>query len=76
MNYIYSEDGLDIKVIYPTGQTKFVPKHIAENPKRRKSLGFEIMEAPMKAEPFFIDEQNENTTAEATPARRGRKPKL
>ena len=31
MNYIYSEDGLDVKVINPkTGQTKFLPKHIAK----------------------------------------------
>jgi hypothetical protein len=75
MNYIYSNDGLDVKVIYPTGQTKFVPKHIAENPKRRKSLGFEIMEAPLKAEPLFLETETD-IEAVATPAKRGRKPKL
>ena len=44
MNYIYSEDGLDVKVINPkTGQTKFLPKHIAENPKRMAALDLQIL---------------------------------
>lgn len=82
MNYVYSEDGLDVKVIYPNGNTKFVPKKIAENPKRRASLGFEIFEAPIKLEPLKIPNNaidpeliNDNNVAEVTPAKRGRKPK-
>ena len=81
MNYILSEDGLDVKVIYPkTGQTKFVPKHIAKTPRRRASLGFEIMEAPLKLEATFTEETKDpeqldlTEVAEATPAKRGRKP--
>jgi len=81
MNYIYSEDGLDVKVINPkTGQTKFLPKHIAENPRRMAALDLQIMEAPLKMEANFIEETKDpeqldlTEVAEATPAKRGRKP--
>lgn len=80
MKYIYSEDGLDVKVINPkTGQTKFITKHIAENAKRMQSLGLQIMEAPLKIEPVFTDatkdpEQLELTqVAETTVAKKGSK---
>lgn len=81
MNYIYSEDGLDVKVINPkTGQTKFITKHIAENTKRMQSLGLQVMEAPLKVEAVFTDdtkdpEQLELTqVAETTVAKKGSKP--
>jgi hypothetical protein len=58
MNYILSEDGLDVKVINPkTGQTKFITKHIAENAKRMQSLGLQIMEAPLKQKRYLLNKQ-------------------
>ncbi len=68
MNYIYSEDGLDIKVINPkTGKTKFLTKHIAENAKRMKSLGLQIFEAPLTIEPIFVQETVVFTEATTDP---------
>lgn len=68
MNYIYSEDGLDVKVINPkTGQTKFLPKHIAENPKRMAALDLQIMEAPLKMEANFVEETKDPEQLDLTP---------
>ena len=79
MNYILSEDGLDVKVINPkTGQTKFITKHIAENAKRMQSLGLQIMEAPLMAEAVFVEQTKDpeqldlTPVAETTVAKKGR----
>lgn len=82
MNYILSEDGLDVKVINPkTGQTKFITKHIAENAKRMQSLGLQIMEAPLKIEAVFTEATKDPEQLDLTPvaetvvAKKDRKPK-
>jgi short-subunit dehydrogenase len=68
MNYILSEDGLDVKVINPkTGQTKFITKHIAENAKRMQSLGLQIMEAPLMAEAVFVEQTKDPEQLDLTP---------
>jgi hypothetical protein len=79
--WIYSEDGIDVKVMDDKGKTKFIPAHLVVNAKLMKNWGFEVVKKPKVLEAVFTEETtdpellNETTeVAEATPAKRGRKP--
>lgn len=53
--WIYSEDGLDVKVMDGKGKTKFIPAHLVINTKLMKNWGFEIVNKPKVLEPVFTE---------------------
>ena len=84
MNYVTNEQG-EVKIRSKKGQFKWVQKKLAEDKQLMKTMGFEVVEAPLAYEPLKpqptmdvdeeqIEEIEETNVAEAIPAKRGRKP--
>lgn len=85
MNYVTNEQG-EVKIRSKKGQFKWVQKKLAEDKQLMKTMGFEVVEPPLK--PFAalkeepVKEQveqeeesiEETNVAEAIPAKRGCKP--